>query len=99
LLFMTTSSKPCLINHKSRLCVSWICLLPLISSIILFSASLISFVRLTSMANLSDGSHHTCHQAGSWSLSTPLLLSVLSRSGCPVRIRPQSSLIYSLHYS
>jgi len=50
LLFMTTSSKLCL--NKSRLYVSWICLLPLISF------SCIAYqLGLASMAKLSPGSH------------------------------------------
>jgi len=60
-------------NKKSQLDVSWICLLPLIPSIILFSCIAYQ-LGLASMVKLSPGSHHTSHHVGSWLLSTQLLL-------------------------
>jgi len=53
--------------------VSWICLLPLIPSISLFSCIVYQF-SLASIAKSSACSHHTCHHVGWWSLSTELLL-------------------------
>jgi len=87
---MTTSSKLRL-NNKSRLSVPWICLLPLIPSIILFS--FIAYqLDLASMSKLSTGSHLTCHYVGSWSLSTQLhLLSLLS---VRVSSKDQSSVLF-----
>jgi len=68
-------------------------------SIILFSC-IAHQLGLASIAKLTPGSHHTCHQVGSWSLSTQhFFCSVFSRSDCPTRISPWSSFIYFLHYT